>query len=122
MRIEEGVGIGLGAGRRHDLNETDERRNEEEDAAHGQNAENAEHDLVFQLILEDDEGQRRQRQGRRKHDDAQPGSRTRGSVHDRRIVIIRLLVLRHQCLFVCAALTCPRPSSKGINAEPVPIH
>ncbi|MCY1489888.1 hypothetical protein D9M68_236280 [compost metagenome] len=56
MGIEKGARQFVRARLRLDLDEADDGGDEEEDADHGKNAEDAENDLVFHLVLEDHEG------------------------------------------------------------------
>ena len=112
MPVEEGAGQFIGTRLRHHLDEADDGGNQEEDADHRQHAENAEHDLVFELVLEDDEGRGRDRQHDRKQDDAQHRAGPRAAIHDRHVVVTCLVQFRHEAL-VCR----PVSDAPGMNAR-----
>ncbi|MNX82723.1 hypothetical protein D3C86_1144600 [compost metagenome] len=79
---------------RHDLDEADDRRHQKEDAHHRQHAENAEHDFVFQRILEIDKGGGSRDQNQRQKQNAQHRAGTGTPVHQRKVVVA---CLAHPC-------------------------
>ena len=79
---------------RHDLNETDDRRHQKENAHHGQHTKNAEHDFVFERILEIDKGGGSGDQHQRQQQNAQHRAGTGTPVHQRKVVVA---CLAHPC-------------------------
>ncbi len=74
---------------RHDLDEADDGRDDEENAGHGQHAEQPQHQLVGQLFLEQDESRRSRNQDHGQHDDAPGGTLARTVIDQCPVVLSR---------------------------------
>ncbi len=101
VRRQETAGQPVRLRLRHDLDETDDRRHQKKDTHHRQHAENAEHDFVFQRILEIDESSGGSDEHQRQQQNPQNRAGTGTPVHQRKVVVA---CLAHPCHLGLAVL------------------
>jgi hypothetical protein len=112
MGVDEGAGQRVGGGLRHDVDEADHRGDEKEDPDHRQHAENAEHQLIVEPVLEQEEGDRRADHHQREEDQPRHRAWFCASVYKRCRVAGRRCRLGHESLFR------PATDPSGLNHIP----
>ncbi len=96
VTVQERARQRIGGRPRHDLYEAYDRRNEEEDAHHRQDAEQAKDDLAVETVLVEDEKRRRSDEHDRQEDEPKDGPRLRAAIDDRRRIRAGSISLGHR--------------------------